>query len=98
MLRILQMSKKYERSYIAEHVLTFAHGKMLGGFVDIAWLHACYVGRAVVPAMSAKPPGFFHMNTWAHVQTSVIEVLTFLNIYKILSIDALDHLMTVLAS
>ena len=96
MLRILQMSKKYERSYIAEHVLTFAHGKMLGGFVDIAWLHACYVGRAVVPAMSAKPPGIFPR---VYVSTcSVIGPPTILNIYKILSITTLYALKTVSAS
>ena len=52
--------------------------------------------RAVVPAMSAKPPGIFPR---AYVSTfSVIGPRTFLNIYKILNIAALYALVTVSAS
>ena len=52
--------------------------------------------RAVVPAMSAKPPGIFphaYMSTF-----SVIGPRTFLSIYKILNIAALYALVTVSAS
>ena len=52
--------------------------------------------RAVVPAMSAKPPGIFPR---AYVSTfSVIGPRTFLNIYKIMNIAALYALVTVSAS
>ena len=52
--------------------------------------------RAVVPAMSAKPPGIFPR---AYVSTfSVIGPCTFLNIYKNLNIAALYALVTVSAS
>ena len=52
--------------------------------------------RAVVPAMSAKPPGIFPR---AYVSTfSVIGPRIFLNIYKILNIAALYALVTVSAS
>ena len=51
---------------------------------------------AVMPTMSAKPPGSFPR---AYVSTcSVIGPLIFLNTYKILSNAALYALMTVLAS
>ena len=52
--------------------------------------------RAVLPALSAKPPGIFPR---AYVSTfSVIGPRTFLNIYKILNIAALYALVTVSAS
>ena len=52
--------------------------------------------RAVMPAMSAKPPGIFPR---AYVSTfSVTGPLTSLNTYKILSIAALRALLTVSAS
>ena len=52
--------------------------------------------RAVMPAMSAKPPGIFPR---AYVSTfSVTGPLTFLDTYKILSIAALRALLTVSAS
>ena len=48
--------------------------------------------RAVVPTMSAKPPGIFQS---AYMSTfSVLGTRTFLNIYKILNIAALYALMT----
>ena len=55
-----------------------------------------FCARAVMPAMSAKPPGIFPR---AYVSTfSVTGPLTFLNTYKILSIAALRALLTVSAS
>ena len=62
-------------------------------------LHAgggCFRVRAVMPAMSTKPPGIFPR---AYMSTcSVIGPLTFLNTYKILSNAAFHALYILIVS